>query len=73
MTAELALLRLADTHFVQVLSAGTSAEHRYVLHSVMRAFALERLTTDSPPVDDKAAGDRHVVEVDPVLTLSAAR
>lgn len=72
VTAELALLRLADAHFVQV-RAGTSAEHRYVLHSVMRAFALECLVTDSPPIDDQTAGDRHLVEVDPDLTLSAAR
>ncbi|MGN9913974.1 BTAD domain-containing putative transcriptional regulator [Phytohabitans sp. LJ34] len=69
VTAELALLRLADAHFVQVLSAGTSAEHRYVLHSVMRAFALECLMTDSPPVDDQPADDRHLIEVDPTPDL----
>jgi DNA-binding SARP family transcriptional activator len=71
--AELALLRLADAHFVQVLSAGTSVGHRYVLHSVTRAFALECLMTDSPSGDDQAAGDRHLIEVDPALTLSAAQ
>ena len=69
VTAELVLLRLADAHFVQVLSVAASLEHRYVLHSVMRAFARERLLTESP-VHDPTVGDRHA---DPALTLSAAQ
>jgi DNA-binding SARP family transcriptional activator len=72
VTAELALLRLADAHFVQVLSGATSPQHRYVLHSVMRAFALECLLTDAP-VHDRPAGDRAFADLDAALTLSAAQ
>ena len=71
VTAELALLRLADAHFVHVLSVATSPEHRYVLHSITRAFALERLLTESP-AHDRIVGDPHV-DVDPALALSAAQ
>lgn len=71
VTAELVLLRLADVHFVEVLSVAASPEHRYVLHSVTRAFALERLLAESP-VHDPTVSDRHV-DADPALTLSAAQ